>query len=841
MEGKEQPPIVPSQTAASPPTPRSRLSSIRSRMKDFPASVLAVVSSNASNSAKLSPSIKSAHSRKASSEALKSNATAGEDDDEGDDADFQDAVEFGNSQADALGDNLLLAEGEETVAKLLQSLEVDRFNSVSTTSADSGEMVDVATGSSKLKSRRSMFGLGSNSRFSKKEMALMKSEASDEGLLEDIVEVEKALELFLNSRFKDAEELLMPKYGKSMYFTEGIALLRTLRAVMTFDPDDMSVAIESLGYASDVAGVLRKTEKTSVLGMLSGAASIVTGSNKDSSYLTGMSRVQKHAELVYAECSVMQSSLTLVSNTNLVNFVKEGMQMRASFAVIKACFKFLDKIYEEEGVEGYAAHSIDEHFTSGVVMNAGILALVLSFLPAKIIKVFEIMGFAGDRDIALDRLSTSAEWSFTPSIFVTSNPKSKFRRCFPTPHDRTGTSGGLRKSFSELILFSYHIILASLNPLPDTNLPLASAKLDACLANRSESFIYRALKARMLETQARPKEAEAEYAAVVALQRDYQQLYHACLWDMGICRMAQLKFAEAFEGYSVLFEESQWTRTVYRYTQAVTLYSLDPTDPRIVTMMKEVPVLVRKIAGITVPLEKFVSRKSKKFLRQGNRLLFPAYEILYFFHGLVMMGRDSLNTVVEQATAALIDLEVQRLRFVGEGGEGAGPYETFSDDVCLALFVRAVALRELGYPTSKTYHEVKDQVALGQSFKSRISNTTPNSVTNSSDTASDEAVAYLTRSVADFKALVTESPKVALDHWILLFGRYELGSLYLRIGEYDLARLEFDAAQNKGVAEGESAEHKAVKKASMESMLQVRCHNALLKLRALEETALSVS
>ncbi|KAI8828958.1 outer membrane protein Iml2/Tetratricopeptide repeat protein 39, partial [Chytriomyces cf. hyalinus JEL632] len=432
----------------------------------------------------------------------------------------------------------------------------------------------------------------------------MKSEASDQGLLEDIVEVEKALELFLNSRFKDAEELLMPKYGKSMYFTEGIALLRTLRAVMTFDPDDMSVAIESLGYASDVAGVLRKAEKTSVMGILSGAASIVTGSNKDSSYLTGMSRVQKHAELVYAECSVMQSSLTLVSNTNLVSFVKEGMQMRASFAVIKACFKFLDKIYEEEGVEGYAAHSIDEHFTSGVVMNAGILALVLSFLPAKIIKVFEIMGFAGDRDIALDRLSTSAE------------------------------CGGLRKSFSELILFSYHIILASLNPLPDTNLPLATAKLDACLANRSQSFIYRALKARMLETQARPKEAEAEYAAVVALQRDYQQLYHACLWDMGMCRMAQMKWAEAFEGYSVLFEESQWTRTVYRYTQAVTLYSLDPKDARIVDMMKEVPGLVRKIAGITVPLEKFVSRKSKKFLKQGNRLLFPAYEILYFFHGL---------------------------------------------------------------------------------------------------------------------------------------------------------------------------------------------------------------
>ncbi|KAI9336349.1 hypothetical protein BDR26DRAFT_864962 [Obelidium mucronatum] len=696
--------------------------------------------------------------------------------------------------------------------------------------------------------RTPSFLSGGSARLSKKQIAQLKADATDEKILEDIVEVEASLEMFLNSQFRDAEASLIPKYGRSLYFTEGVALLRTLRAVMTFDPDDMSLALESLSYAAE-------KERVAYFGMLSGAANAVTGS-KDPNYLNGMTRVQKHAELVYAECSCMQSLLTLISNTNLVNFVKEGMQLRSAFAIIKAAFKFLETIYEEEGVDGYSNHFIDEHFTSGVIMNAGLFTLVLSFLPTKIIKVFELMGFQGDRDVALDRLSTAAEWPFTPSIFVTGNLKSKFKTCFPAPPHKTGTSGGLRKSFAEIILFAYHIILASLNPLPDCNLPLAGDNLAKCLERRDRSFIFRAMRARMLETEAKPAEAEAEYKVVISLQRDYQQLYHACLWDMGLCQMAQRKWSAAYEGYTVLYSESKWTRAVYRYVQACTLYSQTKEDPRVTEMMKEVPGLLKKIAGISVPIEKFVSRKSRKFLSQGNRLLFPAYEILYFFHGLVMMSKETLSLVVQETTLVLKDLadlksSTTTTTTTTTSNESL-PYSTYYDDVCLALFIRAVAEREMGFPTVNTLSEIKNQVLMGRAYNSML--TIPSSTTTATTTTtttkkqasgtttkgplpSAEAVSYLNDSITSFKKLIAESQKIELDHWMLLFGRYELGSLYLRVGEFDLARKEFDAAQNKGVAEGEGSEVQGVKKASLENMLQVRCHNALLKLKALEETS----
>ncbi|KAJ3074699.1 hypothetical protein HDU98_010493 [Podochytrium sp. JEL0797] len=741
-------------------------------------------------------------------------------DSDSDEDDFQDAVEM-----------------DDQVAQL-----IDAMTPLSVAGSEPDSPSGTGTPTSATSARRRSLSFSSSSRLSKKQIADLRSESTDEMMLQDIAQVEVSLDLFLNSRFKDAEENLIQSYGKSMYMTEGVALLRTLRAIMTFNPDDMSSALESLRYSSEVSSALRKTDKGGLLGMLSGAANMVTGST-NSSYLLGMTRVQKHAELVYAETSCIQSLLTLISNTNLVNFVKEGMQMRASFLVIKSCFQFLEKIEREEGVEGYANHLIDEHFTSGVIMNAGLFALILSFLPAKIIKVFELIGFQGDRDIALDRLSMSAEWPFTPSIFVTS-PKSpsKFKKCFPNPPHSLGTSGGLRKPFSELILLSYHIVLASMNPLPDCNLPLARDRLSKCLQHRDQSFIYRALRARMLETEGKPREAEEEYKVVISLQRDYQQLYHACLWDVGLCQMAQLKWTEAADSYTTLFNESKWTRAVYRYLQACTLYARDKTDPRVVEMMKEVPSLVKKIAGVTLPIEKFVSRKSRKFLQQGNRLLFPAYEVLYFFHGLVMMSYETLGKVVEETTGALKALEELKRTC----SEGQLPYETYHDDVCLALLIQAVAEREMGFASVKTLSEIKSQVRMGYAFKAALfpTSATPREIeTYSSPTDPNESIAtpeeitHLTSSITNFKLLIQQTRTIKLDHWMLLYARYELGSLYLRVGEFELAKNEFEAAQNKGIAEGEKTDIQPVKKTSLENMLHVRCHNALLKLRALQETA----
>lgn len=44
----------------------------------------------------------------------------------------------------------------------------------------------------------------------------------------------------------------------------------------------------------------------------------------------------------------------------------------------------------------------------------------------------------------------------------------------------------------------------------------------------------------------------------------------------------------------------------------------------VIANMQNVPGLKQRIAGKSIPIEKFVCKKSEKFLAQGNRLLLPA-------------------------------------------------------------------------------------------------------------------------------------------------------------------------------------------------------------------------
>ncbi len=76
------------------------------------------------------------------------------------------------------------------------------------------------------------------------------------------------------------------------------------------------------------------------------------------------SRVQRHSELVYAEAQLLKAMLTLITDTNLVAFVREGFTMRASYTTLKACNKFVERIWDEEGNAGYKKFGVDEHFIS---------------------------------------------------------------------------------------------------------------------------------------------------------------------------------------------------------------------------------------------------------------------------------------------------------------------------------------------------------------------------------------------------------------------------------------------------------------------------------------------
>jgi hypothetical protein len=123
--------------------------------------------------------------------------------------------------------------------------------------------------------------------------------------------------------------------------------------------------------------------------------------------------------------------------------------------------------------------------------------------------------------------------------------------------------------------------------------------------------------------------------------------------------------------------------------------------------MTEVPKLRQRIAGKSIPLEKFVARKARKCEAQAGRLVLPALELVYILHAVSRAPRPVIaQQMLPRVEAVLVELgryvgkpeEYAAANAKGRGsaaGSGAG---AFWDDWCLARHLEGACLRYIAYP-----------------------------------------------------------------------------------------------------------------------------------------------
>lgn len=108
--------------------------------------------------------------------------------------------------------------------------------------------------------------------------------------------------LFLSSRMKEAEEICLTGSDHRLYFAVGYALIQAIKSMATFEPNDLEDAIECCRNTISIAQLLRKHD----YGLLARVGSIAKGSASVAS-VRSMTPVQRHAELVYAECTLLKA------------------------------------------------------------------------------------------------------------------------------------------------------------------------------------------------------------------------------------------------------------------------------------------------------------------------------------------------------------------------------------------------------------------------------------------------------------------------------------------------------------------------------------------------------
>ena len=465
----------------------------------------------------------------------------------------------------------------------------------------------------------------------------------------------------------------------------------------------------------------------------------------------GMTLVQRHAELIYAEASLLKAVMGILYSGDFFGFVAEALNMRNAYGIYRSLSKYVEWADEQAAKKhgkGAIDESIDEDFRSGVYLGSGLISMILGLLPGKVLKIMEVFGYGGDCVEGLKILCKSGEWSPNPKHLKPGMPMEE---------------EGVRRQICDMAILLYHLVISTFMPVNGVNIPMADKILHYNLERYPEGIFFLYFSGRLYSSQSLAEKAITQFMKARDVQREYVQLQHICYWDMTLCHMSLGQWKEAHDCFDVLLNDSNWSKAVYNYGKAANLYQSGGDNPskEAGKLIIKTPSLMQRIAGKSIPLEKFVARKAGKFREQG-RLLLPALEFSYFFHCVSTAPRYILAD--EHLVAVSTELKEIQDHESDPSSYHSGEDE-FWDDFCLAHFLRAVTLKYIAHPESHAKARPKESPIPANE-------------------AEDQAEMSL-------KTVIENREKITGDHYLIYFAHYELGRLYAAMGRKDEAREEF--------------------------------------------------
>ncbi|KAG9344096.1 hypothetical protein JZ751_012576 [Albula glossodonta] len=391
-------------------------------------------------------------------------------------------------------------------------------------------------------------------------------DAVDHILMEPQMDLQSALEecitslnLFLNNKFSEALAILEPRAKTSMYHAMGHSSILVMQAGMTFDPQDIQIAMDSLKDALQTCQRFRKNN-----GFFETLTSLIY---KQTDNLT---EEEMHAEICFAECLLQKAALTFLEDESMIGFLKSGIKIRTSFQIFKECYLMAKTAQHLPGNS-----DTFKHFVGGVNMGIGSFNLMLSLLPAKVLRLLEFIGFSGNRDLGLSQLREGA------------------------------ASHTLRAILSALTLLMYHTYVTVILGTAESNLDEAEALL--------EPYIEKFPNGSLI----------IFYVARIAVLKGYFE---------------KQQWLEAYRYADLLCKESKWSQAIYVFQKAAILSMLaeeevKKTGENVVELFRQVDSLMLKFAGKSIPTEKFVVRKARRYNSSTPvPLVVPALEMMYVWN-----------------------------------------------------------------------------------------------------------------------------------------------------------------------------------------------------------------
>ncbi|GAA5877339.1 hypothetical protein JCM16303_006247 [Sporobolomyces ruberrimus] len=594
---------------------------------------------------------------------------------------------------------------------------------------------------------------------------------------EDIAVVWKAMHLFLSSRMIEAEDICLAACDHRLYYSVGYSLIQVIKSLATFEPEDLEAAIQCCRDSIHITQLLRKKDH----GLFERVGSIAKGSTSVNS-IRSMTLVQRHAELIFAECTLLKAVLGIIYSGDFIAFLKEALNMRNAYAIYRTLANYVEAADASYFGEGTEDPSIDEDFRSGVRLGNGMISLILSLLPSTVLKIMSVFGFSGDREWALSTLMAAGGWEAGVK-----DPK------------KDPAKEGIRKPICDMVLLMHHLVISNFLPVGGVDVPTAGNILHYNLERYPTGIFFLYFAGRLHSTETQLDEAAKSFHLAIQAQREYIQLGHICYWDLGLVSFAMANWEKGYQCFNLLSKESNWSKAIYAYAKATTLYEEGEEIAQANDIMKRVPDLMQRIAGKSIPLEKFVARRARKFVSQGNRLTLPGVELAYVLNCLGLSPRYVLfERHLDQVSHSLAELHQVK----EPASYGQGPDE-YWDDYCLAHFLRGVILRFIAHP---------EAYAIARPEKSQIP----------IEEADEQAL-------ISFNNVLKHGKDISHDHHLIWFTHYELGRLFESKREWSKSREQFEIVMSGKSLEVSTKKGKG--KVSLQNMAVLRSNAGLAMLK----------
>uniref|UniRef100_A0A8C1HXU1 Tetratricopeptide repeat domain 39A n=1 Tax=Cyprinus carpio carpio TaxID=630221 RepID=A0A8C1HXU1_CYPCA len=353
-----------------------------------------------------------------------------------------------------------------------------------------------------------------------------------------------------------------------------------------------------------------------------------------------------HAEVCYAECLLQRAALTFL----------KIYYLRNSFQIYKELHTILKSA-------SYVHGDNHGHFEGGVKLGVGAFNLMLSLLPTRTLRLLEFVGFSGNKEFGLQQLQEgSAEQTF-------------------------------RSFLCNMLLLCYHTFMSFILGTGEGDVEDAEKLLQPYLKKYPKGSIFLFFAGRIEEIKGNLDAAIKRFEECCEVQQHWKQFHHMCYWELMWCFTYKKHWKMAYFYADLLSKENAWSKATYAYMKAAYLSMLSreecqPFGENEVALFRQVPSLKQKIAGKSLPTEKFAIRKARRY-NTDNAIPLPAppLEMMYIWNGYTVIGKHK-------------DLTEGMLKTLDEAQQTLEQHprtEFTTDDQCVVSLLKGLCLKHLGF------------------------------------------------------------------------------------------------------------------------------------------------